>query len=123
MTLVDRFRRRDRRLGGDRERPSAVARLRRVAHRRCDIARAGAQACSARWRCSSSVYGIVFSMGIYYINRLINKGPEGRGARRAEGLPKRPLSGAEGAARDAIGQEGEPMEWYLPVIWAALIGT
>ena len=24
------------------------------------------------------VYGVVFTMGIYYINRLINKGPEGR---------------------------------------------
>ena len=51
-------------------------------------------------------YGIVFSMGIYYINRLINKGPEGRALEEPEGLPNRPLSGAEGAARDAIGQGG-----------------
>ncbi|ARP99581.1 cytochrome ubiquinol oxidase subunit I [Pseudorhodoplanes sinuspersici] len=51
-------------------------------------------------------YGIVFSMGIYYINRLINKGPEGRALEEPEGLPSRPLTGAEGAARDAIGQRG-----------------
>jgi cytochrome d ubiquinol oxidase subunit I len=47
-------------------------------------------------------YGIVFSMGIYYINRLINKGPEGRAIEPPEALPSRPLSAAEGAAREAI---------------------
>jgi len=41
------------------------------------------------------VYGIVFAMGIYYINRLINRGPEGRAAEPPEqGLPSRPLSSA-----------------------------
>jgi cytochrome bd ubiquinol oxidase subunit I len=30
------------------------------------------------------VYGIVFAMGIYYINRLIAKGPEGRAAEAPE---------------------------------------
>jgi hypothetical protein len=29
------------------------------------------------------VYGIVFAMGIYYINRLINRGPEGRQGRQS----------------------------------------
>jgi len=51
-------------------------------------------------------YGIVFSVGIYYINRLINKGPEGRALEEPEGFPNRPLTGAEDAARDAIGQRG-----------------
>jgi cytochrome d ubiquinol oxidase subunit I len=41
------------------------------------------------------VYGIVFAMGIYYINRLINRGPEGRAAEPPEhGTPVRPLSSA-----------------------------
>ncbi|MFN3348376.1 cytochrome ubiquinol oxidase subunit I [Pseudorhodoplanes sp.] len=48
-------------------------------------------------------YGIVFSMGIYYINRLINKGPEDRVIQPEEGVPSRPLSGAEDAARAARG--------------------
>jgi cytochrome d ubiquinol oxidase subunit I len=46
-------------------------------------------------------YGIVFSMGIYYINRLINKGPEDRVIQPEEGVPSRPLSGAQDAARAA----------------------
>jgi len=37
------------------------------------------------------VYGIVFAMGIYYINRLIAKGPEGRAA-------EAPSSAMEGSA-------------------------
>jgi len=54
------------------------------------------------------VYGIVFSAGIYYINRLLKKGPittpphvDGED----EGL-KRPLSAAHEAGRSAI-QPGE----------------
>ncbi len=46
-------------------------------------------------------YGIVFSMGIYYINRLINKGPEDRVIDPEDGVPSRPLSAAEGASRAA----------------------
>jgi len=39
------------------------------------------------------VYTIVFAMGIYYINRLIAKGPEGRAVAPPElGTPARPLS-------------------------------
>jgi cytochrome d ubiquinol oxidase subunit I len=41
------------------------------------------------------IYGVVFSMGIYYINRLIAKGPEGRAAEPpAIGVPGRPISAA-----------------------------
>jgi cytochrome bd ubiquinol oxidase subunit I len=51
------------------------------------------------------VYGIIFSMGIYYINRLIHMGPMGPSIAPAErGLPSRPLSGAEEAAREALGR-------------------
>jgi len=48
------------------------------------------------------VYSIVFSMGIYYINRLIEKGPVGASVRPSEGVPSRPLSAAEEAAHEAI---------------------
>jgi cytochrome d ubiquinol oxidase subunit I len=48
------------------------------------------------------VYTIVFSMGIYYINRLIEKGPTGAAIKPGGGLPSRPLSAAEEAAHDAI---------------------
>ncbi|MDX2288114.1 MAG: cytochrome ubiquinol oxidase subunit I [Hyphomicrobiaceae bacterium] len=52
------------------------------------------------------VYTVVFSMGVYYINRLIEKGPypgivEGEAA--AVGTPSRPLSGATQATREAVG--------------------
>ncbi|HEY1246751.1 MAG TPA: cytochrome ubiquinol oxidase subunit I [Hyphomicrobiaceae bacterium] len=51
------------------------------------------------------VYGIIFSMGIYYINRLIHTGPTGHAILPAEhGLPSRPLSGAEEAGRAALGR-------------------
>jgi cytochrome d ubiquinol oxidase subunit I len=48
------------------------------------------------------VYGIVFSMGLYYINRLIVRGPQGSALEASHGGPGRPLSAAEGAAREAI---------------------
>jgi cytochrome bd ubiquinol oxidase subunit I len=39
------------------------------------------------------VYGVVFAMGIYYINRLIANGPAGRAVEAPElGTPARPLS-------------------------------
>jgi cytochrome d ubiquinol oxidase subunit I len=51
------------------------------------------------------VYGIIFSMGIYYINRLIHTGPTGALIRPSEhGLPSRPLSGAEEAGREVLGR-------------------
>lgn len=48
------------------------------------------------------IYSVVFSMGTYYINRLIEKGPTGASVKPSEGLPSRPLSAAEEAAHDAI---------------------
>ena len=49
-------------------------------------------------------YGIVFSMGIFYINRLINRGPEGGAVAESEGFANRPLSAAGDAAREALGK-------------------
>jgi cytochrome bd ubiquinol oxidase subunit I len=48
------------------------------------------------------VYTAVFSMGIYYINKLIDKGPSGAAEAPSEGVPSRPLSAAKAAAREAI---------------------
>jgi cytochrome d ubiquinol oxidase subunit I len=48
------------------------------------------------------VYGVVFSMGIYYINRLIEYGPRGAAAEAPEALPSRPLAAAGEAAHEAI---------------------
>ena len=50
------------------------------------------------------IYGVVFSMGVYYINRLIHAGPKGQATAASEGLPNRPLSAAEEAAREATGR-------------------
>lgn len=53
------------------------------------------------------VYSTVFSMGIYYIRKLIQKGPQQVIVfAKDEGLPNRPLSAAEEAVRKAI--EGKP---------------
>lgn len=48
------------------------------------------------------VYTAVFSMGVYYINKLIEKGPSGAAAAPPDGVPSRPLSAAERATREAI---------------------
>ncbi len=48
------------------------------------------------------VYGIVFAMGIYYINRLIARGPQGKAVEAPSQIGS-PLSSAEGAAREATG--------------------
>jgi len=48
------------------------------------------------------VYTVVFSIGTYYINRLIERGPSGALVEPSEGLPSRPLSAAETAAQEAI---------------------
>jgi cytochrome d ubiquinol oxidase subunit I len=47
-------------------------------------------------------YGVVFSAGIYYINRLIANGPRGRAQETPEPTPTRPISGAHPAGREAI---------------------
>lgn len=49
-----------------------------------------------------AIYSVTFSMGVYYINRLINKGPTGVATQPSKGSPSRPLSAAEVAAREAI---------------------
>ena len=53
------------------------------------------------------IYTSVFSMGILYINRLIEKGPQGK-AIAADGDPSlgaHPLTAAQGATRSALGSE------------------
>lgn len=47
-------------------------------------------------------YGIIFSMGIYYINRLINRGPQGSAVEDSAGVASNPLGAAGNAAREAI---------------------
>jgi cytochrome bd ubiquinol oxidase subunit I len=49
------------------------------------------------------VYSIVFSLGILYINKLIEKGPEGSAITPPDALPSRPLSAAQEATRSALG--------------------
>ena len=78
---------------------------------------------------------IVFAMGIYYINRLIAKGPEGRAVEPPElGTPARPLSASkqeptvgtiarlmrraglcDRVSCAALEVKETAMEWYLPV--------
>ncbi len=49
------------------------------------------------------VYGVVFTMGIYYINRLIDKGPEGAAIEPPDmRQPRSPLSAAQQAGREAL---------------------
>jgi cytochrome d ubiquinol oxidase subunit I len=49
------------------------------------------------------VYGVVFAMGIYYINRLIAKGPEGGAVEPSTPqAPRRPLASAADAVREAL---------------------
>ncbi len=51
------------------------------------------------------VYGAVFSTGVYYINRLIAKGPQGAATEVPAGVPNRPISAAEEATREATGKD------------------
>jgi cytochrome d ubiquinol oxidase subunit I len=48
------------------------------------------------------VYAIVFAMGIYYINRLINKGPGGRAVEGSDDFSASPLAAASDAGREAL---------------------
>lgn len=48
------------------------------------------------------IYTSVFSMGIYYINRLIEKGPKGAAMETSDGVASRPLSAATEATHEAI---------------------
>ena len=69
------------------------------------------------------VYGIVFSVGIYYINRLIAQGPATVDAPSRPGTA-RPSARGRRACRPASARERRlmAMEWYLPLIWAGIIG-
>src|SRR5215468_883334 len=49
-----------------------------------------------------AIYGVVFAAGIYYINRLIARGPQGRAIEAPAALPTRPLSAAHDAGREAL---------------------
>src|SRR5262245_24393195 len=48
------------------------------------------------------VYGVVFATGIYYMNRLIAKGPQVRAIETPAGVPSRPLASAHDAGREAL---------------------
>ncbi len=59
------------------------------------------------------VYCVVFSIGIYYIHRLIWNGPKGEAVRPAalpEGLPNRPLSLADKPTRESREQPAPPAQ-------------
>jgi cytochrome d ubiquinol oxidase subunit I len=49
-------------------------------------------------------YGVVFSFGIYYINRLITQGPTGPSGEEAGQFSANPISAAHDAGRTAVGQ-------------------
>jgi cytochrome d ubiquinol oxidase subunit I len=46
------------------------------------------------------VYLVVFSIGIYYMRRLIRRGPQGAAVAPPDGLPNRPLSTAQESAHE-----------------------
>jgi cytochrome d ubiquinol oxidase subunit I len=50
------------------------------------------------------VYTFVFSLGIYYINRLIEKGPSGFAVAPADTMAHRPMAAARDAGRQALGE-------------------
>jgi cytochrome bd ubiquinol oxidase subunit I len=50
------------------------------------------------------IYSIVFSAGIYYMNRLIVRGPQPPSRGRPSGLPNRPLSGASEHGPDPVAE-------------------
>ncbi len=57
------------------------------------------------------VYCVLFSIGIYYIHRLIWNGPKGEAVKPValpEGLPNRPLSMADKPTREASGRDPQP---------------
>jgi cytochrome d ubiquinol oxidase subunit I len=57
------------------------------------------------------VYCVLFSIGIYYIHRLIWNGPKGEAVKPTalpDGLPNRPLSVADKPTREASGREPQP---------------
>ena len=70
-------------------------------------------------------YGIVFSFGIYYINRLIAQGPSRRRRQETGHFGGSPISAARDAGREALQESAGARRWngICPLIWAAVIGT
>jgi cytochrome d ubiquinol oxidase subunit I len=57
------------------------------------------------------VYGIVFSFGSYYVNRLIRNGPQDLDAERpGAGVPLRPISAAHDVGRRAVKERGPALQ-------------
>jgi len=52
------------------------------------------------------VYGIVFTMGIYYINRLDRERPQGRAVEHSDKFSSSPIAAASDAGREALGGGG-----------------
>ena len=74
------------------------------------------------------VYGIVFTAGIYYINRLIHAGPTKLIVKLEEhGSANRPISGAESAGHEIFGSKGvtvmDQITFWLPVVWIGVLGV
>ena len=117
----------DRRLDHHRGRPPALDRARACCAPRTPRRRCRPTAVLMTLILFVLAYGVVFSFGIYYINRLINRGPE---ADRelpdalARTFSRQPDHRRRTLAASSDRREGaNAMEWYLPVIWAGLIGT
>ena len=69
-------------------------------------------------------YGVVFSFGIYYMNRLIAKGPDDSSDDASEHFAGSPISAAhDGRVHATRYRQDAVMEWYLPLIWAGVIGV
>ena len=66
------------------------------------------------------VYGIIFSAGIYFINRLIVKGLDA--ATTDEPAVSRLAARSPPRAR-THGRRSMTAEWFLPLIWAGIIGS
>ena len=105
--LVDWFRGCDFRLGCYRKRTPALARARHPAHSRCDLAGPGRNDCRNTWRYSCWRTASCSGSGIYYINRLIARGPhkvtaETRGRFRRARLPRRRMPGAKRCSAERV---------------------
>lgn len=75
------------------------------------------------------IYAIIFATGIYFMNRLIVRGPDATLIQPpAHERPTCPIAAAHGEGQmtpepDRGAQEDITMEWYLPVIWGLIIGV
>ena len=75
------------------------------------------------------VYSVVFSIGIYYIRKLIRRGPQGSAvadAPSSDGVANRPLASAQKPARESRTTEGLHLSaaftgYWLPLISAGVV--